>query len=78
MRRFNFNNMWRGNPGAPITPSQQAPQQTVQQQTAPVQQSPQPEPPKRHVSAYRTIISHHEDAAQRLKDEPVATLETPR
>ena len=31
--------------------------------------------PVRRYSAYRTIISRHEAAAARLKDEPVAAIE---
>ena len=35
-----------------------------------------PEAPKRKYSAYRTIISRHEAASARLKDEPVARIST--
>ncbi len=35
---------------------------------------PEKEPVRRY-SAYRTIISRHEAAAARLKDEPVAIIE---
>ena len=35
-----------------------------------------PEAPKRKYSAYRTIISRHEAASARLKDEPIARIST--
>ncbi|MBR2860728.1 MAG: hypothetical protein IKB86_02695 [Clostridia bacterium] len=35
-----------------------------------------PEAPKRKYSAYRTIISRHEAASARLKDEPIAIINT--
>ncbi len=40
-------------------------------------EAPKRKDDKKHFSAYRTVLSRHEDASARLRDEPIAVIKNP-